>query len=61
MLLLCYYCTKIANTGDLQETRRKDEEAEANSDLQIAQETATAKLARDINNEVLTLPELPLQ
>lgn len=35
-----------------EETRRKEEEAEASSDLQIAQETATAKLVRDISNEV---------
>ncbi|RWR85082.1 transcription factor GTE6 isoform X4 [Cinnamomum micranthum f. kanehirae] len=41
-----------------EETRRKEEEAEASSDLQIAQETATAKLVRDISNEVLEFPEL---
>eukprot|EP00262_Sarcandra_glabra_P011457 TRINITY_DN2747_c0_g1_i1.p1 TRINITY_DN2747_c0_g1~~TRINITY_DN2747_c0_g1_i1.p1 ORF type:complete len:380 (+),score=103.08 TRINITY_DN2747_c0_g1_i1:172-1311(+) len=35
-----------------EETRRKEEEAEANSDMQIAQEDATAKMAKDISSEL---------
>ncbi|XP_058092357.1 transcription factor GTE1-like isoform X3 [Magnolia sinica] len=37
------------------ETRRKEEEAEANFDMQIAQEAANAKMARDISNELYEL------
>jgi len=35
-----------------QEKRREDEEAEALLDMQLAQEAAQAKMARDISNEV---------
>ncbi|XP_058092332.1 transcription factor GTE1-like isoform X3 [Magnolia sinica] len=38
-----------------EETRRKEEEAEANFDMQIAQEAANAKMARDISNELYEL------
>ncbi|KAL5972797.1 Transcription factor GTE1 [Asimina triloba] len=38
-----------------EETRRKEEEAEANLDMQIAQEAATARMARDISNELLEI------
>ncbi|XP_077250485.1 transcription factor GTE6-like [Tasmannia lanceolata] len=38
-----------------EETRRKEEEAEANADMQVAQEVATEKLARDISNELCEL------
>lgn len=36
----------------LQEERRKAEEAEAQLNMQLAQEAAHAKMARDISNEV---------
>lgn len=36
----------------LQEKRREDEEAEAQLDMQLAQEAAHAKMARDLSNEV---------
>lgn len=35
-----------------QEKRREEEEAEAQSNIQRAQEAAHAKLARDLSNEV---------
>ncbi|XP_058103812.1 transcription factor GTE6-like isoform X2 [Magnolia sinica] len=38
-----------------EETRRKEEEAEANFDMQIAQEAANAKMERDISNELYEL------
>jgi hypothetical protein len=37
---------------NLQEKRREDEEAEAQLDMQLAQEAAHAKMARDLSNEV---------
>lgn len=36
----------------LQEKRREEEEAEAQLDMQLAQEAAQAKMARDLSNEV---------
>lgn len=36
----------------LQEKRREEEEAEAQLDMQLAQEAAHAKMARDLSNEV---------
>lgn len=36
----------------LQEKRREDEEAQAQLDMQLAQDAAYAKMARDLNNEV---------
>ncbi|OVA18131.1 Bromodomain [Macleaya cordata] len=35
-----------------EETKRKEEEAEAHRDMQLAQEAANVKLARDISNEL---------
>ncbi|XP_026418939.1 transcription factor GTE6-like [Papaver somniferum] len=35
-----------------EETKRKEEEAEAHRDMQLVQEAANAKLARDISNEL---------
>lgn len=35
-----------------QERRREEEEAEAQLDMQLAQEAAHAKMARDLSNEV---------
>ena len=37
---------------NLQEKRREEEEAEAQLDMQLAQEAAHAKMAREISNEV---------
>lgn len=37
----------------LQEKRRKEEEAEAQIDMQLAQEAAHAKMARDLSDEVV--------
>lgn len=37
----------------IQEKRREDEEIQAQLDMQLAQEAAHAKIARDISNEVL--------
>ena len=36
----------------MQEKRLEEEEAEAQFDMQLAQEVAHAKMARDISNEV---------
>lgn len=36
----------------LQEKRREEEEAETQLDMQLAQEAAHAKMAREISNEV---------
>lgn len=37
----------------LQEKRREEEEAEARSNMQLAQLAAHAKIAKDLSNEVL--------
>lgn len=39
----------------LQEKRRKEEEAEAQIDMQLAQEAAHAKMARDLSDEVVEI------
>lgn len=35
-----------------QEKRREDEEAQAQLDMQLAQDASYARMARDLNNEV---------
>lgn len=39
----------------MQEKRRDDEEADAKSNMQLAQQVAHAKIARDLSNEVQEL------
>lgn len=47
---LCYLLN--SKVMYLQEKRREEEEAETQLDMQLAQEAAHAKMAREISNEV---------
>ena len=47
-----YTIFSCSTSAPSQERRQKEEEAQAHENMQIAQEAAVAKMAKDMNNEV---------